>query len=455
MRARSGSLCTAAGIYRRLSVLAAAAASLLFIGNAASAQQEAAGDPNAPAVRLITTIPINGTAASPNTKMYSFDISWFDPTTNLYFLADRSNAALDVINTTNNTLFGQIGGPAPNGAGFAGDTGNTSTSGPNGVTVAPNIPCIFATDSASTGGGRVVSFNYSVSFTAPVSSLRTGGSGRADELAFDPKDQLLLVINNADTPPYGSLISVSSSCALSLVKQFPFTSPVNATGGAEQPAWDPTTQKFYLPLPFINGSSTAGGVLRIGITGVFENFYPINFCGPAGLTVGPNDDLLVGCNTVFDTAGNMCTAVGTTAAAFVPAKCTGIAAPQVAICNPSRGCTGNALVSVPGVGGGDEVWFNKGDGNYYVTAGNLPAAPVFGVVTSGVNTPPDTLTQLVPTLYAQQAQGVAGTSSFVHSAGTVHSIAASSVTNQVYVPLPANTAYPNCVQGCVAVFSAQ
>jgi hypothetical protein len=68
----------------------------------------------------------------------------------------------------------------------------------------------------------------------------------------------------------------------------------------------------------------------------------------------------------------------------------------VAICNPSRGCSpsNGSLVSVAGIGGGDEVWFNPGDKNYYVTAGNDPVGPVFGVVESVVNT----LTQLVPTL---------------------------------------------------------
>jgi len=475
MPGNTGSLRAAAKKCWRSSVLATSlGAALLFPGSAAWAQGQAAADPNAPALRLIKIIPIKGTAANPTNKLFSFDISWVDPTTGLYFLADRSNAALDVIDTKTNTLFGQIGGPAPNGAGFAGDTGNTATSGPNGVTVSPNssVPCIFATDSSSTGGGRVVSFNYGVSFTAPASSIKTGGSGRADELAFDPKDNLLLVINNADNPPYGSLISVSSGCALSLVKQFPFTSPVNATGGAEQPVWDPGTQKFYLAIPNINGSSTTGGVLRISTSGVFENFYPINFCGPGGLTLGPNEDLLVGCNTVFDTSGNTCTGVNAGAGtatnpgnaatlqslgAIVPAKCTGVAAPQSVICNgtPGRDCKGNALVSVPGNGGGDEVWFNKGDGNYYVTGGNNPGGPVFSVVASGANTPPDMLTQLVPTLYAQLQQGVTNTPSFVHSAGTVHSIAASAANNQVYVPLPANTAYPNCVQGCIAVFSAQ
>src|SRR6266852_6022096 len=87
-----------------------------------------------------------------------------------------------------------------------------------------------------------------------------------------------------------------------------------------------------------------------------------------------------------------------------PATCTGTAAPQSAISNPGRGCTGNALVSVPGAGGGDEVYFNVGDGNYYVTAGNDPKSPVLGVISAATNS----LTQVVPTLTPQAAvSGVA------------------------------------------------
>ena len=164
-------LCTAAKRYWRLALLAAVAAPLLLVGSAASAA-------NPPALRLLYTIAINGTKASPNTQMFSFDISWVDPTNGLYFLGDRSNAAIDVIDTTGaftgtpDTLFGQIGGAA---FGFAGDTGSTATSGPNGVT--SSFPCIFATD----GPSRVVSINASVSYTTPVSSLNTGGTKRADD----------------------------------------------------------------------------------------------------------------------------------------------------------------------------------------------------------------------------------------------------------------------------------
>jgi hypothetical protein len=466
MLANTGCLCSGARRGWRSSVWATAiGAAVLFLGSAAWAQGQTSGDPNAPALRLINIIPINGTAASPRTQMFSFDISWWDPTTGLYVLADRSNAALDVIDTTGNftggradTLFGQIGGAS---VGFAGDTGTTSTSGPNGVTVAPNLPCIFATDTFSAAtrantSGRVVSFNYNASFTTVVSSVNTGGTHRADEMAFDPRDNLILAVNNADTPPFFTLISVNpSTCALAVVRQTLLNTAngVNATNGAEQPVWmGGTINKFFLSIPEVNGpgdgSGTIGAVAQINTSGAIEGLFQVNFCQPAGLTIGPNGDLLVGCGAVFDTSGAVCSAPVPDGR---PATCTGIAAPQMAICNPGRGCTDGALVSVPGVGGTDEVWFNSGDGNYYIAARNDPIGPVFGVVASGVNT----LNQLVPTLPPTPAV----TTGTRRSSGTAHSIAASAANNHVYVPLPANTSYQingvGCAQGCVAVFSAQ
>jgi len=463
MRARSGSLCTPTGRWRSSAWAVAIGAAAMLLCSAAWAQ-------NSPALRLIKIIPIKVTPFNTAKGMFSFDISFVDPVSGLFYLADRSNAALDVIDTKTDTLFGQIGGNPAFQPGFAGDTGSTATSGPNGVVSAS--PCVFATDSPS----RVVSFNTSVSFTAAVSAFGTGGGARADELAFDPKDRLLLVINNADTPPFGTLINVSTGCVLSQPKTIFFTAAngLNATNGAEQPVWDPNTQRFYVSIPEINGPGDGtgpnGGVVRITTTGTIETVYPVNFMQPAGLTLGPNGDLLVGANSVFDSAGKKCTAVvpapnpttGTAAqnAPAHPATCTGIAAPQSAICNPGRGCTGNALVAVPGVGGGDEVWFNKGDGNYYVTAGNDPVGPVLGVIASGASTPPNTLTQLVPTLPPVPLLPGPTPGTVVHSAGTVHSVAASAANNHVYVPLPANNNYRdssgnNCAQGCIAVFSAQ
>jgi hypothetical protein len=437
----------------------AAGAVALLVGSPVWAQSEETTEPAA-ALRLLKIIPIKGTAASPSTSLFSFDISWVDNANNgLYYLADRSNAALDVIDTTGaftgkpDTLFGQIGGPR---VGFAGDTGNTATGGPNGVTAF--FPCIFAGD----GNSSVVSFNGAVDFTVPVTRISTGGSFRADEMAFDPADRLLLAINNADTPAFGTLISVSSSCVLSAPKKIPFTAAngVDAQGGAEQPVWDPGSKSFYVSIPQIGSQVQNGGVVQITTAGAIAKVFPINFVSPAGLTLGPNGDLLVGSNTVFDTSGAACKAAvpGSVASPVgVPATCTGIAFPQSAICNPAAGCTGNSLVSVPGIGGGDEIWFNSGDGNYYVTAGNQPGGPTLGVIASVSGTQTNVLTQIIRTLEPVPAV-TTGTNK--HGAGTVHSVAASSANNHVYVPLPANTAYSDaagntCAQGCVAVFGVQ
>ena len=111
--------------------------------------------------------------------------------------------------------------------------------------------------------------------------------------------------------------------------------------------WDPGTQRFYVSIPQIGSNVRNGGVIKINPNGgAIEAVYPINFVSPAGLTLGPNGDLLVGGNMTFDTAGNPCTNVVTSATSpvFTLPHCTGIAFPQVAICNPGRGCTGNALV---------------------------------------------------------------------------------------------------------------
>jgi len=447
----------------RTSLIAAAfAAAPLLLGSAVWTEGNAA---NSPALRLLTTIAIPATPQNTLGKLFSFDISWIDPANGLYYLADRSNASLDVIDTTGaftgtaNKLFGQIGGTSSGQANFKGDTGTTATSGPDGVTAA--FPCIFAGD----GDSRLLSF-AAPAYSTVVTALNTGGQFRVDEMAVAPAGAaatgLVLAANNADTPAFATLVTYNkTTCALSNPIKITLNvlpSGDTVTNGAEQPAWDPITGAFYVSLPEINGPGDGtginGAVIKISTTGVVQATYPINYCQPAGLSAGPNGDLLVGCNSVFDTSGKKCSAVvpspSPNATVGHPATCTGTAAPQSAICNPGRGCTGNALVSVPGAGGGDEVYFNVGDGNYYVTAGNDPKGPLFGVVASGTNaTQPNTLTQVVPTLPPVPAV-LTGTK---HGAGTVHSVAAAG--SNVYVPLPANTSYPNCSTGCVAVFSAQ
>jgi hypothetical protein len=284
-----------------------------------------------------------------------------------------------------------------------------------------------------------------------VSDVSTGGATglRADELAYDAKDGLLLVVNNADTPPFATLINVNQATgALTVGKRITFDKAhtgVDATNGAEQPVWEPVTGKFYLSIPQIGANVKDGAVVRITTAGTVEVQYPIEFCQPAGLTLGPKVDLLVGCNTVFDTAGNP----------WDPTKNVTAAPRQVIV----DAFTGKIDAIVPGVGAGDEVWFNSGDGNYYTASSTSPLRPTEviagtpltaqGAAILGVIDAHDqVLKQLVPTF-----NGAAITTGpLTRPASTAHSVAANAGNNHVFVPLGANNVFPDCLTGCIAVF---
>src|SRR5207253_1723950 len=154
--------------------------------------------------------------------------------------------------------------------------------------------------------------------------------------------------------------------ALTVVKTIDFDAAhgVDAQNGAEQPVWDPGTGKFYLSIPQIGSTPSHGGVLRISTTGTVEATYPVEFCSPAGLALGPKQDLLVGCNTVFDTAGGVWTGNAD--------KDTNSAKPRYVILDAKTGNIDKVLFNV---GPGDEVWFNKGDNNYYTASSGSPLAP--------------------------------------------------------------------------------
>ena len=334
----------------------------LPIGSAALAEEgghgkgEAGGDR---ALRLKTLAPVpasktNNTAGA----MYSFDISFVDQKTETYYLADRSNAAVDVVDADTGTFTKQIAAvPA-----FKGFSGSNATSGPNGVVAA--FPWLFVTDANS----RVVTIDVRNDKT--VSDVSTGGAAglRADELAYDPDHGTLLVINNADVPPFGTLISVDKTTGkLTVGKRITFDAAhgVDAQNGAEQPVWNPETNRFYLSIPQIGATVSNGGVIRINpFSATVETTFsaPVQFCGPAGLALGPHQDLFIGCNMVFDTAGNVWDPNGTVAAD-----------PRDVIIDAK---TGKIDATVFGVGAGDEVWFNSGDGNYYATGSGSPQRPL-------------------------------------------------------------------------------
>jgi hypothetical protein len=434
--------------------LALATAPLLVVGSAWAGSS---------ALRLLSSVPIPVSALNPladniGQGTYSFDISFVDQSTGTYYLADRFNFAVDVL--SGESIATQIF-PNNGHANFAGFTpcaiqpaGANDCAGPNGVVAA--FPFLFVTDAPS----RVLSFNLATNPPMTVSEVTTlaGEPTRADELAYDPRDGLILAINNASTPPFGTLIKVDGAGNLSVLTNIFFDAAhgVDATNGAEQPLWDPGTGKFYLSIPRLGANPTVGGVIRISTSGTVEATYFITFCSPAGLALGPNENLLVGCNTIWDTEGGLWTGNAD--------RDVHTAAPQLVILDA---VTGTILANVLGAGVGDEVWFNAGDNHYYAAASGsnlapnaiFPARPPVGTATAApvnvsqgaatldvIDALSETLEQRVPTFNVPADP--AGT----HPAGTAHSVAAYAGTNHVFVPIAANNAVFNCLTGCITIY---
>lgn len=366
------------------------------------------GPPGTPAptqTQCLTAVAIPGNA------LRSFDISWVNPNRAEYYLADRSNAGIDIIDTNTLKFKRTIGGFVGIKLNAAGAV-NNNISGPDGVV--SHGRWLYAGDGDSTL--KVIDLN------APTASaikqiLSTGGTTRVDEMALTTDGRLLLAANNAEDPPFATLFAANGddpvSHVTSIIKIEVANTIIPAGAGLsiEQPAWDPKTKRFYTSIPtiannppgcvFAPTNTCSGGLLVTdplhpkAVEGAFDpatntGVVPLTSCGPNGATVGPHDNLLLGC-----TPNNLPSGITTL---VINAK------------------TKNTAVVV-GINGSDEVWFNKGDGRYYLGASAFrvtaasPATPVLGVV-DGTSV----LIETIPT-----------------SSGS-HSVAADSKRNLIFSP---------------------
>jgi len=119
------------------------------------------------AAKSAITLP-NGQSIS------TFDISYDDPVLELYLLGDRTNKAVDAIDTRSNQVVAQLGQGS-----FVGFTGNNDTSGPNGVLTVHHREVW-----AGNGDSTVHVIDLKSQQTTHV--IPTGGAFRADEGCFDP-----------------------------------------------------------------------------------------------------------------------------------------------------------------------------------------------------------------------------------------------------------------------------
>ncbi|HME20550.1 MAG TPA: PEP-CTERM sorting domain-containing protein [Acetobacteraceae bacterium] len=377
-------------------------------------------------VGLIATIavPSAGPSINPNPggAFTGFDISYVDPTTGIDYVADRSNAAVDVfagtsyLGRTASVFAGQI--PT--------SMGGSSVSGPDGVVTVSNGSqhTLFAGDGGLTcpNCSLLRSFNItSPSLPPPTQfpNLNTGGTFRVDEMAYSPTASspsskgLVLVANNADSPAFGTLVDAGTGLATHTNITIPAKGSIGAAMGLEQPVWDPATNSFFISVPSFGGGTNPGGVAEIKPDGTIGKEFDfgaagtgITSCSPTGLALGASGNLMVGC---------------------------GNAGTQTIVLNPS---TGSIVTTFPEISGTDELWYDPTTGAYYVT-GSSGSDRVFDIIS-------DSSLAILQTVDLGLPASVGA-----------HSIAVDPFTGAVYLPLPGGTSNTICPLGCVAVFAPE
>lgn len=315
-----------------------------------------------------------GTIEIPGEKMTNFDISFIDSTNGRYYFADRSNKAIDIFDTKTDKFVNRVGGFI--GVTMKNGKPNNDTSGPDGVLLVGNE--LWAGDGDSTI--KIIDL-ATLKITA---TLSTGGKTRLDEMAYDPKDQVFIGVNNAEEPPFATLISTKPDHAV--IGKVAFDT---ATDGAEQPQYNPADGLFYMSIPELDKDAKKGGVAVIDPrTAKLVKMIPVENCHPAGLAFGTGDNFILGCGA------------------------DGKEMPAVTVIMNAK--TGLVVATIAGVGAADMVDYNAKNGQYYTASRNNPGGPVLGVIDAKTNT----LVHMIP---------LAG--------GNPHSVASNQATGRVYVPV--------------------
>jgi hypothetical protein len=375
----------------RIRSLSCVAAPLIILALSACSKSQCSSDESD--IHLVEAVAV------PGNPLDAFDVSWADAASQRLYLADRGNAGVEVIDTASGKFLRRIGG-------FAGDADHDH-SGPNGVVLVPERNELWAGDGDSSV--KIISLGDDSAV-----SVSTGGNARADELSYDPDDELVLVVNNAEATTDGSnghfATLISTAAGHDVIARIPFA---EASAGLEQSVWDSSSQRFYLAVPELDGDPSRGAVAVIDPdAAAVVATYPVSECEPAGLALGPEGHLLLGCS-------------GDAIEAGFPAKSV--------IMDLRDGRIVNEIMEI---GGSDEVWFNPGDNSYYLAARDDPRGPALGVIDAGTNT----------------------FESRTATSADAKSVAVDAASNRAFValtpdPAGATLLDASCANGCIGVYA--
>jgi hypothetical protein len=303
-------------------------------------------------VALVAVITVPGNPILSGTK------SWVD--NGKYYLTDVSNSGVDVIDAKTYAFVGRV-------TGFVGTGANAATSGPNSIVftgdgkawVSDGISVVRVVDLATSAVTTTISTAIAACDNGTVHNCQ-----RTNEISYDPEHKIIFVQNPspldtaggaaaATIDTYGTFISSVAPYTVLGTLTFP------DRRGQEAPLYDASQHRFL--------SSVSG---RLVGTTYYDQFvavidptvrpfvvekkftidcFALGIGASQGATFGINDPAL---------APNGKMVVPGCGKAIIMDTHTGAATPILQ------------------VGGGNETWYNSGDGRYYVTGADL---------TTGVN----------------------------------------------------------------------
>src|SRR3989454_6969862 len=266
--------------FSKSTVLASFLASALFGAMLLATTSAALADPPCQGLGAPTTTQTKCLTAVliPGNPLRSYDISFVNPDRAEYYLADRSNAGIDIIDTRNNTFKRRL-------PGFVGvvlntnGTVNNNKSGPDGVVT--HGRWLYAGDGDSTvkvfdlNAPNASALKQTIS-TVPATVLAKDKT-RVDEMALSADGKFLIAANNAEDPPFSTLFAANGDAhtsAVTTIVRIEATHALIPPGlglSIEQPTWEPKTRRFYVSVPTIannppgcNADANAGAVTCSG-----------------------------------------------------------------------------------------------------------------------------------------------------------------------------------------------
>jgi hypothetical protein len=330
-------------------ILTAALAAIAALAGCGSGDNEDS-TPAVPQSKALLSVP-----GITNAVTFSFDLAQIDATTGKYYVTDRNNKGIDVVDLTTNlvtqfippagTAVGQMAGcrtgtlvAVPTCTDSLGVTVNNNNSGPNGLDLVPAMAATPASIAAGTTGTTIYVGDVNALWVLDratgtvIRKINIGGVSNfsADKGCFDPVDNIYGISSPGETPPFMTFVDAINFNVLATVY---FNSIPGF--GMEACVFDATTGKFFVnnnasavnphgevdginaavfaPIraaagptgpgvkwlmpgaPAAGQPAIAGGAAVIPAAAAVTVFPLGNNCDPTGITLGPTPELAVMC----------------------------------------------------------------------------------------------------------------------------------------------------------------